>query len=262
MNEEGTSPRNSPRVGPQDCGDVLNIIVPSPLRSVSPFLEEAQCILRGIGDDAAPQKLLVISIFCIDQALRMVAKFTLATDGESEAIVEAFRKRRDELAVTCGRPLFSMEDATPPNLSKRDSCSTREGVTDADTNADSNSASTDFSAEDILIAEATSTLAVADREHDEGEHVAAARNYHTATIYFRVLQSMVPRLTPRVQNYLKYAAARTQETSPLYHNLVHEHFDGMHCVDVYEIVENKRLGKVRIGTDTARVYVAIFRGVS
>ena len=31
----------------------------------------------------------------------------------------------------------------------------------------------------------------------------------------------------------------------MYHNLVHEHFDGMHCVDMYEIVENKRLGKVR-----------------
>ena len=182
VNEDGT-PQNSPRVGAQDYNDILTLIIPSSLRSVAPFFEEAQCILRDI-DNATPRKL-IISIFCIDQALRLEAKFTLATDAESEAIVEAFRKRRNEVAATCGQPPFSLEDATPLRLSNNNSYSTREGVTDGET---ATASGTDFTAEDILIAEATSTLAVADREHDEGELEAAARNYHTATIYFRVLQ--------------------------------------------------------------------------
>ena len=35
-------------------------------------------------------------------------------------------------------------------------------------------------------------------QSEEGMQEAAARNYHTATVYFRVLESMVPRLTSRV----------------------------------------------------------------
>jgi hypothetical protein len=39
-----------------------------------------------------------------------------------------------------------------------------------------------LSADDILIGEAMSTLALADEEFGEGETEAAARNYHTATV--------------------------------------------------------------------------------
>ena len=60
-------------------------------------------------------------------------------------------------------------------------------------------------------------------------HQAAARNYHTATVYFRVLESMVPRLTSRVHASLNYAACRTQQSSHLLENLVHEHFEGLRC---------------------------------
>ena len=56
----------------------------------------------------------------------------------------------------------------------------------------------EVSAEDILIAEGTATLELADKQSEEGMHKEAARNYHTATVYFRVLESMVPRLTSRV----------------------------------------------------------------
>ena len=61
-------------------------------------------------------------------------------------------------------------------------------------------------------------------------HQAAARNYHTATIYFRVLESMVPRLTSRIHASLNYAACRTQQSSHLIENLVHEHFEGLRYV--------------------------------
>ena len=64
-------------------------------------------------------------------------------------------------------------------------------------------------------------------QYEEGMHQAAARNYHTATVYFRVLESMVPRLTSRVHASLNYAACRTQQSSHLLENLVHEHFEGL-----------------------------------
>ena len=66
-------------------------------------------------------------------------------------------------------------------------------------------------------------------QSEEGMHQAAARNYHTATVYFRVLESMVPRLTSRVHASLNYAACRTQQSSHLLENLVHEHFEGLRC---------------------------------
>ena len=91
----------------------------------------------------------------------------------------------------------------------------------------SSPAAKEVSAEDILIAEGTATLQLADKQAEEGMHKEAARNYHTATVYFRVLESMVPRLTSRVHDYLNYAASRTQQSSHLLQNLVHEHFEGL-----------------------------------
>lgn len=91
----------------------------------------------------------------------------------------------------------------------------------------SSPAAKEVSAEDILIAEGTATLELADIQAEEGMHKEAARNYHTATVYFRVLESMVPRLTSRVHEHLNYAASRTQQSSHLLQNLVHEHFEGL-----------------------------------
>ena len=91
----------------------------------------------------------------------------------------------------------------------------------------SSPAAKEVSAEDILIAEGTATLELADKQAEEGMHKEAARNYHTATVYFRVLESMVPRLTSRVHASLNYAASRTQQSSHLVQNLVHEHFEGL-----------------------------------
>jgi len=188
-------------------------------------LEEAQSCLRKHGEHSIQKTAL----FCIDHALRLVKAFSLTLDEESEAFLAAFRARRDEIAAGCGMAPFADDGLFNSDI--------------VGTAADGS-----MTAEDILIAEATTTLALADQQYDEGDHDAAAKNFHTATIYFRVLESMVPRLTPRVHAYLIYAAYRTQESSTYYENLVHEHFDGTRCVDVYEIVESKRLGKGSYGS--------------
>lgn len=244
---------------PQDLTRITQIVLPSAIRTVAPFLEEAQTILRRHGEHSIQRTAL----FCIDHALRLVKAFTLTLDEESEAVLTAFRTRRDEIAAGCGMTPYADDGLYNTDI--------------VGTAADGS-----MTAEDILIAEATTTLALADQQYDEGDHDAAAKNFHTATIYFRVLESMVPRLTPRVHAYLIYAAYRTQvrlwvcercvgqlaaptaslspfppvpfspspflpsqESSTVIENLVHEHFDGTRCVDLYEIVENKRLGKVR-----------------
>jgi hypothetical protein len=196
------------------------------------------------------------TIFCIDHALRLVTTFGLVVDEESGAILKVFRKKREEIAVACGYPPYSDEDAAKAAAITK---SAAEGASssgspahgqDAGDKGDTATPSSgiEFSAEDILIAEAVGTLTLADQQYADDDHEAASRNYHTATVYFRVLESMVPRLTPRVHGYLNYAATRTQESSQIFENLIHEHFEGLRCVDFYEIVENKRLGKGSYGS--------------
>ena len=71
------------------------------------------------------------------------------------------------------------------------------------------STGTRINPEDVLVAEATETLELAEDQLREGMNQAAARNFHTATIYFRVLESLVPSLTMEIHAKLEYAAMRS-----------------------------------------------------
>ncbi len=55
---------------------------------------------------------------------------------------------------------------------------------------------------------------------------AATRNFHTATIYFRVLESLVPSLTSEIHAKMQYAAYRTRQCSHILQNCINEHFEG------------------------------------
>ena len=236
--------------------DVTKIMIPSSLRTVAPFLEEAQTILRQYENE--PKRS---TIFCIDQALRLVLVFGLIVDAESAHILHVFRTKREEIALACNYAPFS--DAEVAQMAAElktvaTAVSQTVGTSDKNNNdvigEDGENkekpvvTAKEFSAEDILIAEAAGTMTLADQQYTEGEHSAGARNFHTATVYFRVLESMVPRLTPFVHGHLKYAAMRTHQCSSLYENLTHEHFEGLRCVDFYDIVETKRLGKGSYGS--------------
>jgi transcriptional regulator len=196
--------------------------IPNSLRTIGPFLEEAQKIMKHTDESS-----LKVTIFCIDLALKLVDQFGLVIDDETKLVLIQFREKRNEIARKLEVP--ELDDQTFETMITR-------------------SHSKDISAEDILIAEGNATLKLADQQFEESMHHAAARNYHTATIYFRVLESMVPRLTSRVHERLTYAASRTQQSSPLTENLVHEHFEGLRCVDFYEIIESKMLGKGSYGS--------------
>lgn len=82
-----------------------------------------------------------------------------------------------------------------------------------------------------------------------GMNQAAARNFHTATVYYRVLQSIAPQLTVEIKGKLQYAACRTRMCSHLLENFVHEHFEGRVCSDVYDIIgDGGRLGEGSYGS--------------
>ena len=180
--------------------NLAEIIVPSSLRMVAPFLEEAQTNFRLYGEHA----LKKVVIFCIDHALRLVVTFAMVMDDEGEAVLQAFRLRRNDIARALGHPMSNPEDNTTPL--KVSANSTTGGTEGNKTMGESGTGGNEYAAEDILIMEATSTLALAEEQKGEGEWEAAARNFHIATIYFRVLESMVPRLTSRVHSYLGYAS--------------------------------------------------------
>ena len=105
------------------------------------------------------------------------------------------------------------------------------------------------SAEQALIAEANATLELGDEQLVAHMHQAAARNFHTATVYFKVLQSIAPQLSAEIQGKLQYAACRTRMCSHLLENFVHEHFEGRICSDYYDIVgDGGRLGEGSYGS--------------
>ena len=66
--------------------ELAYMMVPSGLRTIAPFLEEAQSILRIYGDDGNKK----ITVFCIDRAFKLVSKFGLAVDEDSARVLRMF----------------------------------------------------------------------------------------------------------------------------------------------------------------------------
>ena len=89
----------------------------------------------------------------------------------------------------------------------------------------------------------------------EGFRFDAMLNYHTACVYYRVMECMIPALTSHVHQRLQYAAWRARQCSSLSHNFVLEHFDGESCSEVYEVHGSNKLGKGSYGS----VYLATHR---
>lgn len=78
-------------------------------------------------------------------------------------------------------------------------------------------------------------------------NVASSRNFHTAALYYRVLQSMVTDLSIDVQTNMEYAVARARQSAQLIENFVTEYFEGTRCSDIYDIKKDKPMGKGSYG---------------
>ena len=109
---------------------------------------------------------------------------------------------------------------------------------------------------ELLIAEADSVLQLADEQWESGLGFEAMLNFHTACVFFRVMETMVPsKASAAAHNRLLYASQRVRLASSLYQNFVRENFTGGSCSEVYEVHGTSKLGKGSYGS----VYLATHR---
>jgi hypothetical protein len=114
----------------------------------------------------------------------------------------------------------------------------------------------DVETHELLISEAEFVLQLADEQSSNGLEFEAMLNYHTACVFFRVLETMVPsKASVTHHNRLVYAAGRVRRVSSLYQNFVRENFLGGSCSEVYEVHGTSKLGKGSYGS----VYLATHR---
>ena len=112
---------------------------------------------------------------------------------------------------------------------------------------------------ELLIAEADAVLKLADEQSENGLKFDAMLNYHTACVFYRVMETMVPsKASASHHDRLVYAAERARLTSSLYQNFVRENFTGGSCSEVYEVHGTSKLGKGSYGS----VYLATHRVTS
>lgn len=84
----------------------------------------------------------------------------------------------------------------------------------------------------------------------------AMLNYHTACVFYRVMETMIPsKISSMQHSKLVYAADQTRKCSTLFQNLVHEQFIGGSCSEYYEVHGSNKLGKGSYGS----VYLATHR---
>ncbi len=99
-------------------------------------------------------------------------------------------------------------------------------------------------------------MALGDEQFAEGMKFEAMLNYHTACVFYRVMETMIPSKTSSNQHSkLVYVAHRTRQASTIYQNFVRENFTGGSCSDMYEVHGTSKLGKGSYGS----VYLATHR---
>jgi hypothetical protein len=123
--------------------------IPNSLRTIGPFLEEAQKIMKHTDESS-----LKVTIFCIDLALKLVDQFGLVIDDETKLVLIQFREKRNEIARKLEVP--ELDDQTFETMITR-------------------SHSKDISAEDILIAEGNATLKLADQQFEENKELKSRK---------------------------------------------------------------------------------------
>lgn len=248
--------------------------IPKSLRSVAPFLEEAQSLFSSSHLDNSMRR---VAICCIDHALYLVSSVDVTLDSDAQACLDKFSEFRSKMIETLEAqnamsnlqsPLsrecsgnFSASSSLPLIGEKSGASTRQEEILSRPSSSSSKNISSHNGAstarrkskttpEQVLVMEANSTMNLADFQYAEGHRREAARNYHTATVYFRVLESIVPNqtLSKELHQKLQYCAVRTRECSHLLQSFVPEHFEGKKCSDVYNIFTENRIGKGSYGS--------------
>ena len=75
--------------------DIMTMTIPNSLRTIGPFLEEAQSIMRS--KDSGKQK---VTIFCIDHALKLVGQFGLSIGKQTIKCKQSIKCTIESLTIS------------------------------------------------------------------------------------------------------------------------------------------------------------------
>mmetsp|Transcript_10159 Transcript_10159/g.15406 ORF Transcript_10159/g.15406 Transcript_10159/m.15406 type:complete len:730 (-) Transcript_10159:246-2435(-) len=224
----------------EDDPDVVNGVgmeIPPSLRPISMFLGEAQKALRGYlkstDSSEVSNRYKRVVICAINHALKLHRVVETHIDEGAQSCLVLFETIRDKFSSQ-----LAIESALTPAI--ENSAKLKIVVTHA---------------EDVLISEANEIMEFADEQLREGMREDASRNYHAASVYFRVLESILPHRNAEIHDKLRVSAAKVRETSTLAQNFVREHFSGSSCAEYYNVHGRNKLGKGSYGS----VYLATHR---
>lgn len=103
--------------------------------------------------------------------------------------------------------------------------------------------------------QANAILELAEEQLVNGLKIESCRNFHAASVYYRVLESILPSMNYEIHEKLKISSQRVRESATLKENFVQEHFAGSSCSEFYDIHGRNKLGKGSYGS----VYLATHR---
>lgn len=210
----------------------LSSEIPPTLRPIALFLTEAQKSLRGFvsdpsGEFAVPYKRVA---FCaISNGFKLLNLIDVNINDDAELCLNQFREVRQLLAQQ-----LQYDASVLPHPKE---ASLKVVVNHA---------------EKILIAEANAIMELANVQFESGLRTEAYRNFHAASVFYRVLESILPSMNYEIHEKLKVSSKMVRESATLKENLVLEHFSGSSCSEYYEIHGRNKLGKGSYGS----VYLA------
>jgi hypothetical protein len=188
---------------------------PPCLRSISYFTIEAQrAILRfvtGSPSEGIARSGRKIAMTCLDHAVRLFNYMDVQIDMAGEVFMEQSISVRNRLGEDIGIPLSDLTPLVRGEVREKNAPET------------------------FLFYEAAELLDLATTQYQEGVRRDAYRTFHLASIFYRVLESMIPSMNAEIQERLAYAVSCARQCSYLQENFVQEHFSGDACSQYYDV---------------------------
>lgn len=224
--------------------DYSGITIPSSLRTIQPFLDDALKFVRNSRRGGPNSlKLKKVALSCINHAFKLNSILNIEIDADDIACLEEFTTIRtnifQEMMATNGESLFGFMDGN-----------------DFPSYSPAHQQSEEWGTHELLITEADTVLLLADEQYELGFKFDAMLNYHTSCVFYRVMETMIPSKANSIQHSsLMHAAHRIRQCSTFYQNFVRENFTGGSCSEIYEVHGSSKLGKGSYGS----VYLATHR---
>ena len=208
-------------------GDQTSIPIPSSLKTLFPFLHDAQMhfiiankLKDQVNASVQARALKQLGILHVDYALKLLSVMKLNLSNKDLTCLESFRELRDQNATE----INAKKSLPIENKSQK-----------LDTNQ-------------LLLVEADAVLAIAEEQLKHGFRMNAMLNFHVASMFYRLLDVSPPTTHDQIVQRLSFSSFRTMQQSTITQNLIREHFSGSNCSNVYEIHGGEKLGKGSYGS--------------